>query len=128
MHFVIFHLYDTLTFKTKTLHFASNEGQLKRLLLPYIRLIQPYLSLLWLLLATYFVIRVTPIDSINSKSHTMELKSSRNYSTYHLKSKSCHYLWPLGWTHIHTHTYTYFGKMKLISRNQARAVAGACLV
>ena len=52
------------------------KGGLKHLLLLYKRLIQLYLSLLWLLLATHFVIRVTPIDV--------------NYSTNHLKSKSRH--------------------------------------
>ena len=67
-HFAIFHLYDTLTFKTKALRFASNEGQVKCLLLLYKRLIQPYLSLLWLLLATHFVTRVTLIDDIDGKS------------------------------------------------------------
>ena len=33
MHFVIFHPYDTPTFKTKALHLATIEGWLKRLLL-----------------------------------------------------------------------------------------------
>ena len=139
MYFVIFHQYDTPTFKTKALRLVTNEGRLKRLLLLYKRLIQPYLSLvwqrilsfstsathsllklkhsillvkkggvkcllllykwlirpylglLWLLLATHFVTRVTPpIKNIDGKNHKMELKSSRNYSTYHLKSKSRH--------------------------------------
>ena len=49
----------------------------------------PY-RLLSLLLATHFVTRVTPIDDIDGKSHKMELKSSYNYSTNHLKSKSHH--------------------------------------
>ena len=35
MHFAILDSYDTPTFKTAVLRFASNEGQLKRLLLPY---------------------------------------------------------------------------------------------
>ena len=89
-HFVIFHPYDTPTFKTNSLRLDSNEGRVKHLLLLYKRLIQPYLNLLWLLLATHFVIRVMPIDNINSKSDKTELKSSHNYSTNHLKSKSCH--------------------------------------
>ena len=42
------HQYDTPTFKTNALRLDSNEGQLKRLLLQYKRLIQPYLSLVWL--------------------------------------------------------------------------------
>ena len=37
--------YDTPTFKTNALRLDSNEGWLKRLLLQYKRLIQPYLSL-----------------------------------------------------------------------------------
>ena len=82
--------YDTPTFKAKALRLVTNEGQLKRRLLLYKRLIQPYLSFLWLLLATHFVTRVMPIDSIDSKSHKTELKSSCNYLTYHLKSKSRH--------------------------------------
>ena len=40
--------YDTPTFKTNALRLDSNEGRLKRLLLQYKRLIQPYLSLVWL--------------------------------------------------------------------------------
>ena len=39
--------YDTPTFKTKVLQLTSYEGQVKRLLLRYKRLIQPYISLLW---------------------------------------------------------------------------------
>ena len=70
------YLYDTPTYKTKALHLASNEARVKRLLLLYKWQIQPYLSLVWLLLATHFVTRVTPIDDINSKSHKTELKSS----------------------------------------------------
>ena len=38
------HQYDTPTFKTNTLRLDSNEGQLKRLLLQYKRLILPYLK------------------------------------------------------------------------------------
>ena len=87
MHFVIFHPYDTLTYKTKTFRLASTKGWVKRLLLLYKKLIQPYLSLLWLLLATYFFIRAMPIDDIHCKS---QLKSSHNYSTNHLQSKSHH--------------------------------------
>ena len=47
MHFVIFHPYDTPTFKTKALRLNSNKGRVKRLLQLYKQLIQPYLSLLW---------------------------------------------------------------------------------
>ena len=38
-HFAIFDLYDTPTFKTEAFHLASNEGQLKYLLLRCKRLI-----------------------------------------------------------------------------------------
>ena len=41
MHFVIIHLYDTPTFKTKVLRLISDEGWVKSLLLLYKRLIQP---------------------------------------------------------------------------------------
>ena len=41
------HQYDTPTFKTNALRLDSNEGRLKRLLLQYKRLIQPYLSCNW---------------------------------------------------------------------------------
>ena len=50
-------------------------------LLLYKRLIQLYLSLLWLLLPTHFITRVTYIDDIDSKSPKMELKSSCYFST-----------------------------------------------
>ena len=56
MHFVIFHPYDTPTFKTKVLCLVGNEGQVKQRLQLYERVIQPYLSLLWLQLVTHFVI------------------------------------------------------------------------
>ena len=36
MHFVIFHPYDTPTFKTNALCLVSNEGQVRRLLLLYL--------------------------------------------------------------------------------------------
>ena len=42
------HQYDAPTFKTNALRLVSDEGQLKCLLLLYKRIIQPYLSLLWL--------------------------------------------------------------------------------
>ena len=77
------HPYDTPTFKTKTLRFVTNGGQLKHLLLLYKWLMQPYLNLLWLLLATHFITRVMPIDDIDGKSHKIKLKSSRNYLTNH---------------------------------------------
>ena len=129
-HFAIFHPYDIPTFRTKALCLASSEGQLKCFLLLYKRLIQ--ISLFWLLPATDFVTRVTPIDDIDSKCHKMELKSSRNYSTNHLMSKiKPLIIYGLGGehahahtrthTHTHTHTHTYFSSMRVISRNQARA-------
>ena len=36
-------------------------------------------------MATYFVTRTMPIDDIDDKSHKTELKSSKNYSTNHIK-------------------------------------------
>ena len=42
------HPYGTPTFKSNALRLVSNEGRVKRLLLPYRRLIQPHLSLPWL--------------------------------------------------------------------------------
>ena len=113
------HLYDTPTFKTKVLRLVSNEGQLKRLLLLYKWLIQPYLSLLWLLLATHFVTRVTPIDNIDGKTHKTELQSSCNYS-FKVKITPL-VIYGLRGGHTHTHTHTYFGGMIVISRNQAYA-------
>ena len=41
---MILNPYNTPTFKTNALCLISNEGQLKRLLLLYIRIIQPYLT------------------------------------------------------------------------------------
>ena len=90
MHFVIFYPYDKLTFKTKALRLVSNEGRVKCLLLLYKWIIQRYLSLLWLQLAMHFTTRAMLINDIDGKSHKMELKSSRNYSTNHIKSKSRH--------------------------------------
>ena len=45
---VLRHQYDTPTFKTNALRLDSDEGRLKRGFLQYKRLIQPYLSLVWL--------------------------------------------------------------------------------
>ena len=47
-YIVIFHPYDIPTFKTKARRLVSNEGRVKRPLPLYKRVIQPYLSLLWL--------------------------------------------------------------------------------
>ena len=71
-----------------------------------------YLSLLWLYLVTHFITRAMPIDDIDGKSHKTELKSSHNYSTNCVKSKSHHYLFmALGvYTHTHTHTHTLADK------------------
>ena len=53
---------------------------------------------------------------IDSKGQKSELRSSRNVLTNNMKSKTAtSYLWPRGWTQ------TYFGGMKVISRNQTRA-------
>ena len=43
-----FRLVQHTTFKTEALRLVSNEGRLKRLLLLYKGLLQPYLSLFWL--------------------------------------------------------------------------------
>ena len=98
-------MYDTPTFKTKALYLASNEGWVKRLLLLHKRLLQPYLSLLWLQLATHFVTMGMPIDDIDGKSHKTELKSIRNHSTNHLKSKPRYYVVIYGLGGVHTHTH-----------------------
>ena len=93
----------------------------KTLLLLYKRLIQPYPSLLWLLLATHFQLLLGScllMHDIDGKSHNTETKSSHNYSTYHLKPLLIYGLRG-GHTHTHTHASTYFGGMKVISRNQA---------
>ena len=54
--------------KLKRLYLVSNEGCLKRLLLLYKGLLQPYLSLLWLELATHFAI----FDSYNAPTFKTE--------------------------------------------------------
>ena len=117
-HFVIFHPYDTPTFKTKALRLVTIEGGLKRLLLLYKWLIQPYLSLLWLLLAMHFVTRVTPIDDIDGKSHKTE--PLLFYQSFKVKITPL-VIYSLGGGHTHTHTHTHTGGMKVISVNQARA-------
>ena len=63
------------------------DGWVKRLLMLYKWLIQPYLSLFWLKLAMHFVTRVMPINEIDGKSYKTEVKSSRNYSTNYIKLK-----------------------------------------
>ena len=66
-------------------------------------LLQPYLSLLWLYLATHFITRATSIDDIDGKSQKTEPKSSRNYLGKHLsQTHATSYLWPGGHTHTHT--------------------------
>ena len=69
------HPYDTPTFETKCL--VSNEGWLKRLLQLYRWIIQPYLSLLWLQLATHFVIfhtYDTPTEALHLVSNEGQIK------------------------------------------------------
>ena len=56
MNFVISTCTTHPLLKLKRLPFVSNEGRIKRLLLLHKGLLQPYLSLLWLKLATYFAI------------------------------------------------------------------------
>ena len=65
------HQYDTPTFKTNALCLDSDEGQLKRLLLQYKWLIQPYLSLVWLQLATHII----PHDTPTFKTKALHLAS-----------------------------------------------------
>ena len=86
MHFVIFHLQDTPTFKTKVLRLASNERGLQHILLRYKQIIQSFLAVT----GDAFVTRATPIVDIDGKNHKTELKSSRYYSTNHIKPKSRH--------------------------------------
>ena len=73
---------------------------------------QPYLSLLWLKLVTYFVSRATCINNINGKTHKMELINSRNYSTYHAKSKSHHNLFMASGAYTYTHAYLHDNDFK----------------
>ena len=47
----------------------------------------------------HFVTRATPVDDIDGKSHKIELKSSRNYSTNYINANS--YLWPQGRSHTY---------------------------
>ena len=47
-----------------------------------------------------------PMDDIDSKSNKMEVKSSHNYSTNHIKPKSHHQLFMALGEHTHTHTHT----------------------
>ena len=70
------HPYDTPIFKSNALHLVSNEGRVKYLFQLYKQLIQPYLSLLWLYLASHFVIRATSIDDITGKSYKTEVKAA----------------------------------------------------
>ena len=65
------HQYDTPTIKTNALRLDSNEGWLKCLLLQYKRIIQPYLSLVWLQLATHIV----PHDTPTFKTKALRLAS-----------------------------------------------------
>ena len=60
----------------------------------------------------YFIIRATPIDDINDKSHKTELKSSINYSTNHMKSNSCHLLFIALGAYTHTHTFVHESDFK----------------
>ena len=64
----------------------------------------------------HIITRATFIHDIDSKSHKMELKSSRNYSiNYTSQNHTTSYLWPQGHTYACIHT-----RMKLISKNQVR--------
>ena len=92
MHFEIFYPYSTPTFKTNALCLVSYEGQVKHLL-PLHCILTDNTALPWSSLAVtamHFITRVAPIDDIDGKSHKMELKGSRNYSTNPMESKSRH--------------------------------------
>ena len=66
----------------------------------------------------------TPINNINEiKNHKLELKSSRNYLTNHIKSKSQH--WPKG-GHTDTQTYTHTQTYVPTSKSDFRK-PGTCL-
>ena len=59
-------------------------------ILGHAQLFDRHLNLIWLQLTMHFVTRTMPINEIDGKSHKTELKSSRKYSTNHIKVKSCH--------------------------------------
>ena len=106
-HFAIFHTYNTY-FKAEALHLVSDEGLVKCLLLLYKWLIQPYLSLIFWLLATSdaFLTRVMPIiDDIDSKSHKTGLKSSTIIQPIKITPLVIYGL--RGHTHTHTHTHVH---------------------
>ena len=68
------------------------EGQVK-CLLPLHCILMDNAALPWSSLAvtaTHFITRAAPIDDIDGKSHKIELKGSRNYSTNPMESKSRH--------------------------------------
>ena len=83
------------------LHLVSDEGRIKHILQLYKRLIQPFLSFLWLQLVTHFIIRATPIDDINGNSYKQPLLFNQSY-----KAKIT-LLVIYGLRGIHTHTYTH---------------------
>ena len=74
---------------------------------------------------THFVTRAVPIHDIDCKSPKTELKSSRNYSTNHIKSNpATSHLWPRG---TYAHTYRKRGKFhwaKLLWYPQYTAIHG----
>ena len=75
---VIYHLYDTPTFKTKALCLASNVWLLKRLLLYYKQLTQCYFTLLWL--SNDATNQMTPlIWGIQAHTHTCTHTYTRTY-------------------------------------------------
>jgi len=64
----------------------------------------------------HFNTRVMLIDDIHGKSNKAELKSSCNYSTTRIKSKSHHWLFMASAVYTHTHacadvhTHTFVGE------------------
>ena len=58
-------------------------------------------------MATHFIAMATPINDIDGKSHKGEMKSSRNYSINHIKSKSRHKLFMAAEVYAYTYTYTF---------------------
>ena len=58
-------------------------------------------------MARHFITMATPINDIDGKSHKGEMKSGRNYSFNHIKSKSRHKLFMAAGVYTHTYTYTF---------------------
>ena len=95
---MLHHPCNTTTFKINAFCLISNEGRVKRLLLLYNWLMQPYLNLLWLLLATHFVTRTTPIDDRQQEPQNGMALVIYDLGGIHTYARVR--------THTHTHTHT----------------------